>query len=125
MPRARFRREGEEEGASIRDYRVFAGVCDWLKREYPRTLTLLEIAPLLDLDVSPNRVSQVLSKLERYYGVASDGLIHRSSHQGCSVTPKGWSFYRQVREVLDRLDTIGRTDAVDREVITVAGGHAV
>lgn len=75
--------------------------------------------------VSFPRASELLNEIEEAYA-ERNGLISRSGHQGCVVTPAGWSVYRQVKETLDRLDAIGGpTGRGDREIITVASGYAI
>jgi DNA-binding transcriptional LysR family regulator len=115
----------EADTPPLKAYRVFASVCEVLERAHPRTPLLKDVTRIVVPPVSVGRATELLNEIEDAYD-KRDGLISRSGHQGCVVTPAGWSVYRQVREMLDRLDAIGGpAQRTDREIITVASGHAV
>jgi DNA-binding transcriptional LysR family regulator len=115
----------EADPPSLNAYRLFAGVCETLRREYPKKLLLRDMVRRITPRVSAPRASELLREIEDAHG-KRNGLIDRSGHQGCVVTPAGWSVYRQVRRMLDCLDAIGRVPGqADREIVTVASGHAI
>jgi DNA-binding transcriptional LysR family regulator len=115
----------ETDMPPFKAYRVFAGVCEALERAHPIRPLFKSVIRKVVPRVSESRASELLTAIEDTYD-KRDGLISRSSHQGCVVTPTGWSVYRQVREMLDRLDAIGKpAGRTDREIITVVSGHAI